>query len=101
MEGFEWDEEKRLRHLAAHGVDVRLAARIFRDAVIEALDQRDGYDEPRYRALGHVGDEYFVVAYPWRGDNRRLISAWKVGADGRRRYQALLRRTARAHGGAR
>jgi hypothetical protein len=92
MDGFEWDEAKRLRNIKEHGVDFRLAARIFRDAVIEAKDQRGGFNEPRYRALGHVGDEYFVVAYTWRGENRRLISAWKVGPDGRKRYQALLGR---------
>ena len=73
-------------------MDFRLAARILGDTVIEAEDQRGGHDEPRYRALGRVGDEYFVVAYTWRGANRRLISAWKVGPDGRRRYQALLSR---------
>jgi uncharacterized DUF497 family protein len=67
---------------------------MFEGTVIEAEDRRSGYDEPRYRALGHVGDEYFVVAYTWRGGNRRLISAWKVGPDGQRRYQALLGRTA-------
>jgi uncharacterized protein len=64
MHGFEWGEEKRQRNLADHGVDFRLAARIFSNPVIEARDQRGGYDEPRYRALGHVGDEYFVVATP-------------------------------------
>ena len=101
MDGFEWDEDKRRRNLADHGVDFRLAARIFQGAVLEAADRRGGYDEPRYRALGRVGDDYFVVAYTWRGSNRRLISAWKVGPDGRRRYQALLSRASRAHGRAR
>ncbi len=49
MDGFEWDEEKRRRNLEDHGVDFRLAARIFRDTVIEARDERGGYDE--YEAL--------------------------------------------------
>jgi hypothetical protein len=30
--------------------------------------------------------------YTWRGENRRIISAWKVGDHGKRRYQALLAR---------
>jgi len=101
MGGFEWDEEKRQRNLTDHGVDFRLAARIFQGTVIEAEDRRAGYEELRYRALGHVNDEYFVVAYTWRGENRRLISAWRVGPDGRRRYEALLSRRTRTHGGAR
>lgn len=39
------------------------------------------------RALGHVGDDYFVVVYTWREGNRKIISAWKVDEDGRKRYQ--------------
>jgi hypothetical protein len=90
MDGFEWDEDKRQRNIQEHGVDFRLAALIFKNPVIEAEDERDDYGEVRYRALGHVGDAYFVVAYTWRGSNRRIISAWKVNEDGQRRYQAVL-----------
>ena len=64
--------------------------RIFEDTVLVNRDERNDYGEVRYRALGHVGDEYYVVAYTWRGSNRRIISAWKVGEDGRRRDQAVL-----------
>lgn len=92
MDGFEWDEGKRLENLAARGVDFRVAARIFENPVLEAPDTRTDYAEPRFRALGHVGKECFVVAYTWRGQNRRIISAWKVGTDGQKRYTALLRR---------
>ena len=90
MSGFEWDESKRQRNIEEHGVDFRLAALIFMDQVVEAEDERDAYGEARYRALGRVGDEYFVVAFTWRGANRRIISAWKVGEHGKRRYQAVL-----------
>ena len=75
---FEWDEEKRRLNLAEHGVDFRDAALIF--------------GESRSRPLGHVDDDYYLVAYAWRGENRRIISAWKVGEDGKKRYQALLAR---------
>jgi uncharacterized DUF497 family protein len=98
MDGFEWDENKRQDNLKDHGVDFRLAARIFKNPVVEAEDQRDDYGETRYRALGSVGDEHFVVAYTWRGANRRIISAWKVDEDGKRRYQAILARRARRDG---
>jgi uncharacterized DUF497 family protein len=96
MAGFEWDVAKWQENLAAHGVDFRDAGAIFRNPVIEAEDERSDYGETRIRALGHVDEEYFLVVYTWRGENRRLISAWKVGAHGKRRYQTLLaRRTAR------
>ena len=90
--GFEWDEEKRRRNLDEHGVDFRDAALIFENAVVEAEDRRSDYGEIRVRALGHVDDDYYLVVYTWRGDNRRIISAWKVGEDGKKRYQALLAR---------
>jgi|SRR2546430_10523837 len=55
-------------------------------------DRRSDYGEIRIRALGHVDDEYYLVVYTWRGDIRRIISAWKVGEDGKKRYQAFLAR---------
>ena len=57
---------------------------------IEAEDDRQEYGEVRFRALGHVGEAYYLVVYTWRGEHRRLISAWKVGDHGKRRYQAIL-----------
>ena len=92
MDGFEWDEDKWQRNLADHGVDFADAAVIFEGAVLEAKDERNRYGEARYRALGRVGDDDFLVVYTWRGVNRRIISAWKVGKDGRRRYQTILSR---------
>lgn len=90
MEGFEWDEAKRQFNLSERGVDFRLAAQIFQSPILESVDTREDYGEQRFRALGHVGDEYFLVAYTWRGSLRRIISAWKVGDDGKRRYKAIL-----------
>ena len=88
----EWDGAKRLKNLAEHGVDFYDAALIFLHPVIEAEDTREDYDERRFRALGRVDDDYFMVAYTWRGENRRIISAWKVNDDGKRRYAAILAR---------
>jgi uncharacterized DUF497 family protein len=93
-EGFEWDENKRQSNIAERGVDFRLAALIFENPVIESEDAREDYGEQRFRALGHVGDEYFIVAYTWRGFRRRIISAWKVGSDGKKRYEAIFARRA-------
>ena len=87
---FERDEAKRQACLAERGVDFADAAQIFRNRVVEQTDKRQDYGEVRIRALGRVDDDVFMVAYTWRGSVRRIISAWKVGKDGRRRYQALL-----------
>ena len=58
--------------------------------VIEAKDTRKEYRETRLQALGHVDNDYFIVVYTWRGTRRRIISAWKVDDNGKRRYQKLL-----------
>lgn len=86
----EWDEPKRRGNLADHGVDFGDAALIFLGPVVEAEDTRADYGERRFRALGQAGGDYFMVAYTWRGDRRRIISAWRVDDDGRRRYEAAL-----------
>ena len=88
----EWDEDKRRKNLEDHGVDFQDAALIFLNPIIEAEDARSDYGEKRFRALGHVDEDYFMVAYTWRRQTRRIISAWKVNEDGKRRYQATLAR---------
>ena len=87
---FEWDDGKRRENIVKHGVDFVRAAMIFENPVIAEIDSRKRYGESRQRALGHVGDEFYVVIYTWRGKARRIISAWKAGEDGKRRYQAIL-----------
>ena len=89
---FEWDEPKRLSNLADHGVDSKDAALIFEGVFLEAEDKRSDYGEPRFRALGRVGDDYFMVAYTWRGEDRRIVSAWRVDDEGKQRYEAILSR---------
>ncbi len=91
---FEWDENKRISNLESHGVDFKDAALIFTNVVLEAEDKRGDYGERRFRAVGHIDNDYFVVAYTWRGDIRRIISAWRVDDEGKRRYAAVLRRNA-------
>jgi uncharacterized DUF497 family protein len=88
----EWDKPKRLGNLEDHGVDFKDAELIFEGVFLEAEDKRNDYGGPRFRALDHVGDDYFMVAFTWRGDARRIISAWRVDDEGKRRYEAILGR---------
>ena len=89
---FEWDDEKRAANLQDHGVDFEDASLIFAGPVIEADDTRVDYGEPRLRAVGRVDGEFFMVAYTWRGQNRRIISAWRLDDEGRKRYETILSR---------
>ena len=87
---FEWDEAKRRSNIEERGVDFRDAALIFEGTVIAREDTREDYGEQRFRALGRVDDEYYVVAYTRRGSAVRIISAWKVDEDGKKRYEETL-----------
>jgi uncharacterized protein len=89
---FEWDEEKRLSNIKERGVDFRDAALIFEGPVITQEDMRESYGEQRFRALGMVDNDYYIVAYTWRRSTCRIISAWKVDEDGRKRYEEILSR---------
>ncbi len=86
----EWDEAKRATNLRDHSVDFEDAALIFAGPVIEAGGTRTDYGEPRLRAVGQVEGEFFMVAYTWRGQNRRIISAWRLNDDGRKRYETIF-----------
>ena len=76
---FEWDEAKRRANLQKHGVDFIDAAKIFLNPVLERVDDREDYGEERWIALGTYESAYFVIIYTWRGESRRIISAWKAG----------------------
>ena len=87
---FGWHEAKRLRNIREKGVDFRDAVLIFESPVLIKEDRRRDYGEQRFRALGMVDDEYVVVVYTWRGSICWIISAWKVGDDGKERYKKIL-----------
>jgi uncharacterized DUF497 family protein len=63
---------------------------IFENRVILKADRRNDYDEERLLALGKVDDEYYMIAYTWRGAILWIITAWKVGNRGKRRYEKIL-----------
>lgn len=83
---YEWDEEKRARNFEKHRVDFLDAAKIFEHPILEWCDTREDYGEDRWIAIGHWEEEFFVVVYTWREDNRRIISAWKAGRNEEERY---------------
>ena len=89
---FEWDEEKRITNIKERGVDFRDAALIFEGPVITKEDMRENYGEQRFRVLGKVDDEYYVVDYTWRGSTCQIISAWRVDEEGKKRYEDILSR---------
>ena len=88
---FSWDEKKREENWQARKVDFAEAVGIFDDPeVIESIDNREDYGEERIQALGQTGGVFYLVVYTWRDETRHIITAWKVGDPGKRRYEALF-----------
>lgn len=86
----EWDAAKRESNLTEHGIDFAHAALIFRNPVLEEEDTRQDYGEHRVRAMGHYDGQWFFVVYTWRGNKRRIISAWRLDDQSERRYRRLF-----------
>jgi len=87
-ERYEWDEKKSIANEAKHGVAFADAVDVFQDTrAVVLLD--DHPDEERYLLLGIDGLlRLIVVAYTWRGDAVRLISARKATSSEARLYAA-------------
>jgi uncharacterized DUF497 family protein len=81
-----WNETKRRRNLAKHGVDLAVAERFdFISAIIEE-DDSEAYGEQRQIAIGRIDDTIYVYVYILRGDEDHAISLRKASPRERRRY---------------
>lgn len=84
---FEWNPEKAASNLMDHGVSFPVATWVFDDPhSIDREDDREDYGEERRVIVGLVGDVELAVAYTWRGDSVRLISARRATPNETRRY---------------
>lgn len=71
----EFDQAKSGEVLEARGFDLGYVSRIFPGYVLESQDRRS-YSEPRFKVIGELLGEVFVVIYTPRGRACRLITAW-------------------------
>lgn len=89
--GFEWDEESKAGiNFRKHGVRMPEAIPVFDDPyAITITDEESDPGEQRFvtLGLGAVG-RLLVVAYTWRGENIRIISARPAEAHEREEYEA-------------
>jgi uncharacterized protein len=90
---FEWDEVKRRRNLADHGLDFIDVIPCFTDERrVVAEDRRTDYRERRFHLLCPLRQRIYHVTFTERGDNIRIISARKANRR-EQRYYAAQRRT--------
>lgn len=85
---YAWDRRKATANLQKHGVDFADAVTALEDD--RALSMRDPYssDEDRFIALGMDAlGRIVLVAYTYRDDGIRIISARKAEPRERRQYE--------------
>ena len=87
---YEWDPKKAASNLRKHKIDFADAVTVFEDDFAVTIDD----DEPEEKRFVTIGMDalarVLVVAYTWRGENIRIISARKAGAEERRQYEEGL-----------
>jgi uncharacterized protein len=75
-----WDENKRLKNLANHGVDFRDLEGVDWEQALVFEDRRKDYGETRLIAVAPLGNRLHVVVYVERDGERRIISARKANS---------------------
>jgi uncharacterized protein len=89
--GFEWDEESKAGiNFRKHGVRIPEAIPAFDDPhAITIVDDESDPTEQRFITLGMgAAGRLLVVAYAWRGENIRIISARPAENHEREEYEA-------------
>ena len=84
----QWDADKAAANLRKHRIDFADAVTVLSDelalTVPEHHENEDRYVTVGSDALGRI----LVVAYTWRGDELRLISARNATRSERRQYES-------------
>ena len=88
---FEWNEEKRQNNLKKHGIDFICAKEIWSGGIrLETIEKRKG--EARLVTIGEIDGRIILVAYTWRNETRRIISARPASRKERKHYQDAIGR---------
>ena len=85
ISSFEWDEKKRTRNLAKHGIDFEDATEVFYGEALVSRSNRK--NEERWIALGEVEGRIIAVVYTWRKSALRLISARRASKNEATEYR--------------
>lgn len=81
---YEWDEGKRKSNIARHGVDFTAIECFDWETALIAPDNR--HTEPRFVAIGYLGERLHAAVYTKRGDNVRIISLRKANQREEKHY---------------
>ena len=91
---FEWDANKNKSNVRKHGIRFEQAQFIFDGPTIDAVDDRQNYDETRIISLGLLDDTVVLsVVHTDRAGRTRLISARKASRKERMIYYGAVQTT--------
>lgn len=77
---FEFDPLKSAANLAKHGIDFQQAQALWEDErLLEAPARTEG--EPRFMAVGLIGQKHWSAIYVYRGDRVRIISVRRARSE--------------------
>jgi uncharacterized DUF497 family protein len=85
---YSFDPAKAAKNKASHGVDFADAVHFDWASALVIEDDRRDYGEPRYIALGTIGDRVHVMVFTPRGTTIRIISLRKANDREIARYEA-------------
>lgn len=89
---YEWDRGKAAANRLKHGIDFAEAVTVFSDELARTIDELSA-DEPRFVTMGtSAAGPILVVAYTWREDRIRVISARAATPSERRAYEGTRKR---------
>jgi len=84
IQAVEWHEEKAASNRRKHGIDFDEAVEIFYEPSL--VRRSDRHKEERWLAIGESKGRVITVAFTWRGDTLRIISARHARRNERRAY---------------
>lgn len=85
---FEWDENKAKANIEKHGISFDEAKTVMLDPKAISFEYGSYEGETRYRTLGMSHTlNVAVVVWTFRGENIRIISAWKADKKRRKEYE--------------
>lgn len=87
----EFDPAKARENLKKHGINFADAEQVLRDSNALYWEDTSSDAEQRHLALGMDAlGRILVVVYTYRGENIRMIAAWKANAKQRRQYATQI-----------
>jgi uncharacterized protein len=87
---YEWDEAKKQRNLAKHGLAFEDAEQVFSGPCVTFEDERFAYGKERLVTLGLLAGRLVVIAHAPRDAGTRIISMRRGNGREQKIYQKRL-----------